>query len=150
MAHLGAFSLVIAASALAVGEVAPGGAMAPIGLPAALASDSPAASTSDASVAACPIHEPTTSRASTPTSACTGCHNRSNAAHTGHRVDIPYQAHSRLRPDPERFNPAVVLANGTITCLTCHDPRSTLPQHLAAPTGGRVEKRLCIACHVFS
>jgi hypothetical protein len=52
-----------------------------------------------------------------------------------------------LRADPESFNREVVLQNGTVGCLTCHSPTSRLALHLAAPTSGPVEQRLCTACH---
>ncbi len=91
-------------------------------------------------------------RRATPTSACTTCHDGSAglAAHRGHPVDVKYPDWSPdLRRDPEKFNPAIVLAAGTITCMTCHDPKSTLLDHVAAPTSGDVDKRLCVACHPF-
>jgi hypothetical protein len=88
----------------------------------------------------------------TPTSSqCMRCHDGSKAtnATTGHRFDVEYQNYGKdLRPEPEKFNPKIVLAGGKVTCLSCHEPLSTLRFHLAAPTEGEVEKRLCVACHI--
>ncbi len=78
------------------------------------------------------------------------CHDGSRAsdARTGHKFDIRYAANGeRLRYSPDQFNPNVVLVNGTITCLTCHDPMSKLAFKLAAPLDGFVDARLCVACH---
>ena len=92
-------------------------------------------------------------RRTTPSSACTACHDGTRApiGTNDHPVDIAYEPSSdgRLRPEPERFNPHVVVPDGRITCLTCHDPASKERRHLAAPTGGPVAGRLCVACHVF-
>jgi hypothetical protein len=88
----------------------------------------------------------------TPTSSrCMQCHDGSKAANatTGHRFDIEYQIYGKeLRLEPEKFNPKVVLADGKVTCMSCHEPQSTLRYHLAAPTDGEVAKRLCVACHL--
>ena len=92
-------------------------------------------------------------RKTTPSSTCLQCHDGSKGlnATKGHRYDLEYfvKPGSDLRQDPERFNGAVVLAGGKVTCLTCHDSGSKLLYHLAAPTGGEVDKRLCVACHVY-
>jgi hypothetical protein len=90
-------------------------------------------------------------RAATPSSACMTCHDGSKAvdARTGHRYDIEYRSafDSGLRPNPEQFNPKIVLSNGRVTCLTCHDPTSPADFHLAGPLGGPVKQRMCVACH---
>jgi Cytochrome c7 and related cytochrome c len=83
---------------------------------------------------------------------CTGCHTgvSGNFEHGGHRVEVPYEPYGKeLRAKPEERGVNVVLPGGRITCLTCHDPKSKLPDHLAANIGGPVEKRLCTACHLF-
>jgi hypothetical protein len=93
----------------------------------------------------------TLDRRGTPSRACMRCHDgsRGSNATTGHRFDIEYVSHGKeLRPDPEKFNAKVLLVGGMITCLSCHDPASTAIFHLAAPTSGPVEKRLCAACHI--
>jgi hypothetical protein len=98
----------------------------------------------------CLLSDRTLERRTVNSSRCTTCHPGGTASvgHAGHPCDVPYSTYGRdLRLDPERFNAAVVLAAGKITCLTCHDPRSGLAQHLAAPTGGEVALRLCVACH---
>lgn len=90
-------------------------------------------------------------RRSTPSKDCMKCHDGSRGANagTGHRFDIEYVSHGKeLRPDPEKFNPMVILAGGMVTCMSCHDPASTAVFHLAAPTSGPVDKRLCAACHI--
>lgn len=102
------------------------------------------------SAAACALEKPL-DRRRTPSSACLECHDGSKAlqARTGHKYDVEYaRPASDLRVDPEKFNANVVLADGKVTCLTCHDPASTLPGHLAGPTSGDVDKRLCVACHI--
>lgn len=90
-------------------------------------------------------------RRTTPSSACMRCHDGSRASNagTGHRYDIEYDPYGKeLRPEPEKFNEKVVLADRKVTCLSCHESLSTAPFRLAAPTGGTLEKRLCAACHI--
>jgi hypothetical protein len=90
-------------------------------------------------------------RAGTPSSTCMTCHDGSKAvdARTGHRYDIEYRSafDPDLRPNPEQFNPKVVLSNGRVTCLTCHDPASSIEFHLAGRLDGPVKQRMCVACH---
>jgi hypothetical protein len=88
-------------------------------------------------------------------SACLRCHDGSEApeapdARTGHAFDVVYEPilKPNLRRSPEDFNAAVVLVEGKVTCLTCHDPRSKMLYHLVGPTDGPVEKRFCVACHL--
>lgn len=93
-----------------------------------------------------------TNRLATPSSACMICHDgkRARDARSGHRFDIPYPPPMRpdYRANPSQFNPAVVLVDGKVACVTCHDPASTRSDHLAGPTDGPVLKRLCVACHL--
>ncbi len=87
-----------------------------------------------------------------PSSGCLTCHTSltGNFDHGGHRVEVPYEPYGKdLRPKPEERGVNVVLPGGRITCLTCHDSRSKLPDHLAATTAGRADQRLCTACHLF-
>lgn len=87
-----------------------------------------------------------------PSSGCLACHTSmtGNFDHGGHRVEVPYEPYGKdLRPKPEERGVNVVLPGGRITCLTCHDSRSKLPDHLAATTAGRADQRLCTACHLF-
>ena len=88
-----------------------------------------------------------------PSSGCTACHTSTTGSfdHGGHRVEVVYEPSygKELRQNPLERGVNVVLPGGRITCLTCHDPQSKLPDHLAAPIGGPVEKRLCTACHLF-
>lgn len=117
------------------------GAQQPGGAPAAAAGN----------FADCALANPATDRRTTASSVCLTCHTSGSGSfeHGGHPVGMAYVTYGKdLRQNPQAFNPAVVLqANNTVACLTCHDPRSQLVQHLAAPTGGEVAKRLCVACH---
>lgn len=98
---------------------------------------------------------PGVDRASAPQGECLACHDGSSAsdARAGHKFGFDYTA-ARSRPgadlrlDPQGKN-GVILQDGQVTCLTCHAPTSTLVNHLAAPTGGPVADRLCVACHVY-
>ena len=90
-------------------------------------------------------------RRTTTSATCMRCHDGSRASNagTGHRYDIEYSTYGKeLRLEPEKYNAKVVLADGKVTCLSCHEPLSTAPFRLAAPTGGTLEKRLCAACHI--
>ncbi|HET8734245.1 MAG TPA: hypothetical protein VFM45_10805 [Anaeromyxobacteraceae bacterium] len=90
-------------------------------------------------------------RRMTSSTTCMRCHDGSKAANAsfGHRFDIDYVVQGKeLRPNPEQYNPAVVLGGGKVTCMSCHVPLSTAPMRLAAPTGGALEQRLCTACHI--
>ncbi|MFO0581159.1 MAG: hypothetical protein U0229_02705 [Anaeromyxobacter sp.] len=99
----------------------------------------------------CLLFNPSTDRRTVSSTVCLSCHTSGSGAfeHGGHPVGMTYVTYGKdLRQDPQAFNAAVILqANNTVACLTCHDPRSQLVQHLAAPTGGEVAKRLCVACH---
>jgi hypothetical protein len=89
-------------------------------------------------------------RVRTGSTACLGCHDASRGGHAAfrHPVDVLYVPYGReLSPDPEKQEPGVVLGEGRVTCLTCHDPVSTLPRNLSAPVVGEVPARLCAACH---
>jgi hypothetical protein len=95
-------------------------------------------------------------RRSTPSSSCTACHDGSRAsdARLGHRFGFDYATArlnplkaSELRAEPESHNREVVLQNGVVGCVTCHSPTSQRDFHLAGPTGGPAEERLCAACH---
>jgi hypothetical protein len=92
-----------------------------------------------------------TDRSATLSSACMTCHDGSKAvdARTGHRYDIDYRSafDQSLRPNPQQFDPRIVLSNGKVTCLSCHDPTSKLDFHLAGPLDGPVARRMCVACH---
>jgi len=94
------------------------------------------------------------SRQGTPSSACLACHDGSRApevpdARSGHAYDVTYDPYLKpnLRKSPEQWNRAVVLVEGKVTCLTCHNPASTELYHLVGPVDGPVEKRFCVACH---
>ena len=93
-------------------------------------------------------------RRGTPSVTCLRCHDGREApevpdARTGHAFDVPYEPvlKPNLRRSPEQFNSAVVLVEGKVTCLSCHDPSSSLLYHLVGPVDGPVDKRFCVACH---
>jgi hypothetical protein len=94
-----------------------------------------------------------TDRRTTQSGACMMCHDGKNAkdARLGHHFDVAYPPPMRpdLRGNPTQFNPAVILVDGKVACVSCHDPASTRQNHLAAPTDGPLPKRLCVACHLF-
>lgn len=72
---------------------------------------------------------------------CLGCHDGAPIRmHASHPVDVEYAyAASRqgaeLRPPEEALRRGVLLADGKIHCLTCHDPRSPWKSHVALPPG---------------
>jgi hypothetical protein len=120
-----------------------------------LVSTQPAAA---ATLAPCTISTPV-DRRTTLSSVCMTCHDGSRTgaadARKGHKFGVDYEsARSRpgsgLRLDPESFGSlsVVILQAGQVGCMSCHSPTSTLPFHVAAPTGGPVAERLCVACHV--
>jgi hypothetical protein len=125
---------------------------APAGPTATVAAGAPAAAGSAAEPAAALCSLDAGIERSAPSSGCIACHasTTGNFDHGGHRVEIAYEPYGKeLRPKPEERGVNVVLPGGRITCLTCHDPQSKLPNHLAATTAGPVDKRLCTACHLF-
>jgi predicted CXXCH cytochrome family protein len=98
----------------------------------------------------------TADRSRTPSRSCLGCHDGSVAsgrlarAHEGsgvHPVDVDYAAaqvrRSGLRPRGA-LPPALVLVDGKVACVTCHDPRS--PEH-GKPALPLRRSALCFACH---
>jgi hypothetical protein len=107
----------------------------------------------EAQVATFPCILPSiTDRRTTPSGACMMCHDGRYArdARLGHPFDVPYPPPMKpdLRVNPSQFNPSVILVDGKVTCVSCHDPASTRQNHLAGPTDGPVLKRLCVACHL--
>lgn len=85
------------------------------------------------------------------------------------------QSHGRLRPIAEVIRRGVLLPDGKLECVTCHDPRSQWADHIALPPGATVRpdedaeetngaaaaqpvlapgsrvspKPLCLACHAL-
>lgn len=114
------------------------------------AAPAPAAAAAPPGAEPCDLEMPQDRRVSSST-ACMRCHDGSKAVNAayGHRFDIEYVVQGKdLRPNPEQYNPAVVLGGSKVTCMSCHVPLSTAPMRLAAPTGGALEQRLCTACHI--
>lgn len=96
---------------------------------------------------------------------CLGCHNEMmspgfdrsgqkilehnfHSAVGKHALGLDYYEKSRvspqlyLQPDPNRNN--FVFVGGKLGCLSCHNPFSTLPQHLNASIK---DEALCNQCH---
>jgi hypothetical protein len=74
--------------------------------------------------------------ASAPTQSCMGCH--TGHADFGHPVDVDYghgprAASATFRSPDEAVRRGVLLPNGRVTCLTCHDPASPWKNHIALP-----------------
>ncbi len=77
------------------------------------------------------------------TSDCTACHVTYAASHS-HPVDVPQDAgRSRsLRPAAEVVRRGVFLADGMVTCLSCHDGNSTWKYKLALPPDASARPRV--------
>lgn len=93
------------------------------------------------------------------TRGCLSCHDGSVASNhvslarnagmeRSHPVDIVYASSLARLPGklhvrydmPQRL----VLPDGRVTCITCHDGASSEPFHVALPMNG---SRLCFGCH---
>lgn len=77
------------------------------------------------------------------TSDCTSCHVSYQAQHS-HPVDV-YQNAGRsrsLRPAAEVVKRGVFLAEGMVTCLSCHDGNSTWKYKLAIPPDAQIRPRV--------
>lgn len=77
------------------------------------------------------------------TSDCTSCH-ASFADRHSHPVDV-YMSSGRsssLRTADEVVRRGVFLADGKVTCLSCHDGNSSWKYHLALPPGATVRQRV--------
>lgn len=102
----------------------------------------------------------TADRAKTGIAECTGCHAGLKGGggggrammqmpghDFGHAVDVDFDAARAANPDsyvPREKLPAFLpLANGKITCLTCHDGRTGNKHALAKAS----QKEMCLACH---
>lgn len=100
----------------------------------------------------------TADRSGTPVSACTSCHGatrrdgeRSTFQMPGngfsHPVDVDLDAVRSANPgryaSREELPAFLPLANGRITCLTCHDGRAGNPHALARAS----QREMCLACH---
>ncbi len=77
------------------------------------------------------------------TSDCTACH-ASFADRHSHPVDV-YMSNGRsgsLRTAAEVVRRGVFLADGKVTCLSCHDGNSSWKYHLALPPDAKVRPRV--------
>jgi predicted CXXCH cytochrome family protein len=99
-------------------------------------------------------------RARTSSFACIACHDGSIAAAVSlkdsasvgltHPVEVSYReaaakGNSRLTPIAQ-MPPSLVLVEGNVACVTCHDPKSKREHHLAMPMAGSA---LCLSCHPY-
>ncbi|HEY6101295.1 MAG TPA: hypothetical protein VIW03_17795 [Anaeromyxobacter sp.] len=86
-------------------------------------------------------------RARTPSSRCVACHDGSAGPGLGasHPVEVDYAGASSRQPGryvpASMLSPEIPLADGKVTCLSCHDPASPHRKHAVAPD------RICQACH---
>jgi hypothetical protein len=76
--------------------------------------------------------------ASVPSTTCAGCHPRH-----GHPVDVDYaSSHARapfgLRTEAEVVRRGVLLPEGRVECVTCHDGHSPWKDRIALPPGAPV------------
>jgi hypothetical protein len=115
----------------------------------------------------------------TSSTSCMSCH--ATRGRDEHPVDVDYEKartrRSDLRAPAEVVKRGLFLPEGTVRCLTCHDPRSQLKNYLAlppgsaaapavdprnpatyeqeatsqgaAPGGAAAQKTLCIVCHAM-
>jgi hypothetical protein len=89
---------------------------------------------------ACSLKQPGSQTA--PSTACAGCHGKSDAG-INHPVDVDYEASERksrnqLRPPAEVVRRGLLLPEGRIQCVTCHDANSPWKYHLVVPPGAPV------------
>jgi predicted CXXCH cytochrome family protein len=103
------------------------------------------------------------SRRSATTATCLSCHDGLSAsgigysspgvagarfAHGSHPVDVDYNRAS-MKPQAQ-YRPlsalpsSLVLTDGKVTCVTCHDGSSSEPAHTSLPMD---RSRLCFGCH---
>ncbi len=79
---------------------------------------------------------------------CRSCHDGTQAPLIGgfpdeHPLDIPYKGNG-LNPMPDRH---IIIVNGKVTCLSCHDPYSSYKYRLSYSNWQNVDN-LCMQCHL--
>jgi hypothetical protein len=79
--------------------------------------------------------------AATPTQECLRCHDR--GSHGSHPVDLDYGRYGggpgeMLRPAAEVVRRGLLLPDGKLHCVTCHDGMSRWKHHLVVPPGGEI------------
>jgi hypothetical protein len=74
--------------------------------------------------------------------ACIGCHGKSDRG-INHPVDVDYETSQRkpaaqLRPVAEVVRRGLLIPEGKIQCVTCHDGNSPWKYHLVVPPGAPI------------
>ncbi|MCL5061957.1 MAG: hypothetical protein M1443_01925 [Nitrospirae bacterium] len=74
---------------------------------------------------------------------CITCHDGvSGAIHSSHPFFVPYKSGKRFKPITDN---RIIIADGQVTCLSCHNPFSTKNKRLVMENRG---SRLCLSCHI--
>ena len=87
---------------------------------------------------------------------CLGCHDEDvrtggapvpvhsvGSAENSHPTDILYPAEKSGYKSAEKFDPRLVLRQGRMSCITCHDIENSRHELVISAAGSE----LCIACH---
>jgi predicted CXXCH cytochrome family protein len=75
---------------------------------------------------------------------CLACHDGTLAGSIGRgkdHIDVAYLAGKDYNAVIDR---RIILVNGRVTCISCHNPYSTEAYRLAMPNN---RSRLCLECH---
>lgn len=98
------------------------------------------------STSGCALDQPGSDRLTSES--CSSCHVGGRAVHgTGHPVDVDYASAAAasassggmaLRPMEEAVRRGVLLPEGQVRCVTCHEARSPWKYHLAIPPGAEL------------
>jgi predicted CXXCH cytochrome family protein len=87
---------------------------------------------------------------------CLGCHGDDGqtgeapkpahsvgSAKTSHPTDILYPAEKSGYTSTENLDPRLILREGRVSCITCHDVQNSSHELVISPASGE----LCTACH---
>lgn len=110
-------------------------------MPSSVASSTPGSNVAGNVPGACILAPGSGNQATTAD--CTACHANFADRHS-HPVDV-YMSNGRsgsLRTADEVVRRGVFLADGKVTCLSCHDGNSSWKYHLALPPGSKVRSRV--------